>query len=428
MPPTLAAAKERFKKCETDLADAISGACGLQFDDFVTALGQFSFFGEHGPQQAAMAASQALGLLDTGLNKCTGLDGTKYSKDLLLHQLAEVTNLDEGWTEYQTKGTIGGIQLTDPGGVQLLIGRQSELDKLCDKLWNLKSEQDKKPPAQELKQAFDDFVSAVQQRNADILAYNESVTRWQQASASAAHASAAATHAGDELANQDRPGLSSTASQMAHMVMRAKDDCISELYLACRAYWMWSLQSGDPLAKILTDFSVGEPLALSPGVLSTASEQVYVSTTAEIAARLSNRGNWKPPNVPGCKEPGVLVCFSTATHPQLIQDLRTNRRATFYLEPARKKDDSANPFNGLGDVRIWKVRPWVVGAKVRPLKVGATKTKHLLRVDLTHGRHERIVDPQTDSVHVIHHEPVHIHFQYDLTNPWAQRRPSRWNR
>ena len=59
---------------------------------------------------------------------------------------------------------------------------------------------------------------------------------------------------------------------MAHMVMRAKDDCISELYLACRAYWMWSLQPGDPLSNILTDFSVGEPLALSPDVLNTASE------------------------------------------------------------------------------------------------------------------------------------------------------------
>jgi hypothetical protein len=414
----LAAAKERFKKYETELADAISGACGLNFEDFVTALGQFSFFGEHGPQQAAMAVSQAVGLLDTGLTKCIGLDGTKYSKDLLLHQLAEVTNLQDAWTEYSTKGTIGGIKLTDPGGLQLLIGRQSELDTLCDKIWNLKTDEDKKPPAQGLKEAFNDFVSAAQQQNADILAYNESVTRWQQASASAAHANAAATHTAAELANKDRPGLSSTASQMAHMVMRAKDDCISELYLACRAYWMWSLQPGDPLGKILTDFSVGEPLALSPDVLKTASDQVYVSTATEIAARLSNRGNWKPPNVPGSKEPGVLVCFSKATHHhQLIQDLRTNRQATFYLEPARKKDDSANPFNGLGDVRIWKVRPWVVGAKVRAPKVGGAKTKHLLRVDLTHGGRERIVDPHTDHVHVIHHEPVHIHFQYDLSKP-----------
>ena len=377
------------------LKDAVTAATGLSVADFFQAIGQFAFFGESPPQQAAMVISQ-LGTLANDATKCLGADGQHYNTTLVLAQIASVTDLDAAWTEFRTNGMIGGIRLADPGA-KLLIGKQSQLDSLCDKLWNFDE-------AHALKTGFERYLAAMQQRNADILSYNEGVSAWQQYSVDAAHATAAAQVATDEAAGVQYPGLLTTAAQLGHMVDRAKDDCISELYLASRAYWFWSLKPGDELAKVLSDFSLGQPLALDAVMLNAAKSSIYEATATEIERRLSNPTSWLP-DQDNHTARGIIVSLTETTHPKVLDALRTTGIARVWLPPARHAGDDTNAFDGLANVRCARVRAWVVGAKT---------SNDLLRVDLTHGGHEIIIEPD-DTPFVVTHARVRVPFQYDLT-------------
>jgi hypothetical protein len=386
-------AQTKVKKYKDLVEDQINAQCGCGFDDFLQAIGQFAFFGEAGPQQAAMVVSQVGGLIDTGVSKCVMADGTKVDKRYVIHKVTEVADLKKPLEGY--KATPGGITLDDPGAA-LLVGQQKQLDDLCDKLWgNIAA-------ADELQKAFDAYVAAVQTRNADILAYNESLGRWREYSASAAQAEAAGNAADSEIAKLAEPGAPTTAAQLARMVSSAKADCIEHLYLASRAYWFWSMKAGNPLSSVLQSFALGYPLALTADTLSAAKQQVFEDRTEETEKRLGNRGSGPDPRGPSR---GITITFALETDP-VIAALRTSGTATFTLFPGRKKPDPTNKFSGQGDVRLLEVRPWVYDAAT---------SDNMLEVEIIHSGRETVVNPENDHVQIVRHNPVTITSRCDMS-------------
>jgi hypothetical protein len=400
------------EKATDEFKAAVRNACpGLKVEDLIEVVGQFAFLGEHQPQQMAMYTSQAAKLIETAGSTCLADDGTKVDRRWLINQLANIDDLSKALESYS--GTIGGIKLSDPGAVKLL-GKQAELDALCTKFWSYHG-------ARELKHAFEDYVAAVQARNADILALNGSLARLRGYLAGAAQCAASIAQAEDKEGRLAAPGAPALVSQLARMVARATDDCIYWLYLVSRAYWMWSRDPDDELAKQLREIGGTDPLALTPEDLAGAAERMSTDFAKVFDKQLSDAGAWVPPPAhegvwyPAPDERGTRVEFTHKTHPAFIEALRDKKKrsATVAIAAPRLATPAAeSPFSGYADVRITKVRPWVFGARL----TSKTPAKHTLRVDLTHTGRETIVSPD-DSVTVITHDPVYLAFEYALDRP-----------
>lgn len=388
---------------------AVASACGLTAENLIDIVGQFAFLGEKGPQQAAMFASQGAKLVEAAASNCVGEDGKQIPKEWVIGQLGTVDDLKTSLAGYT--GTISGINLSDPGAVKLL-GEQSQLDDLCSELWSYGG-------ARELKDAFEDYVSAVQARNADIMTLNQSLARLRGYLAGAAQATASLTEAQDAKSDLSAPGAPALISQLARMEQHAVDDCLLDLYRVSRAYWMWSLQPGDELRKHLADIGNGDPLALSPDTLLSAAQGIASDFDNLVMGQLGDAGAWFPhPDHDGVWWPpadarGIKVTVTHDTHPGFIEALRTKRSATIGIMHPRKDTGTADsPFSGMADVRITKIRAWVHGATL----TSPNPSKPAIRVDLTHTGRETIMLPD-DSVHVVTHPPVRQTFEYAVDKP-----------
>lgn len=385
-----------------EFTDAVEQTIGLSPEDLIEALGQFAFFGEGGFQQGAMIASQGLKLLETASSTCLADDGTKVDKNLVIDKLHAVTDLE---TSLSYAGTVDGVRLDDPGAVKLL-GEQSQLDDLCTKFWSYKG-------AATTKASFDDFVSAVQSRNADIVTLNESLARLRAYLSGQAQTAAVLAKATDQAGKASIPGATALMDQLTRMTVRAREDAIEQLYLASRAYSFWSLQADDKLAVELTDLGVGEPLALTPQALESVGSELLVAYRNDVAKRAVDRNKPFPQPQDGSKARGILVELTQESHPAMIDALRTSGVAKFHLTPPRAKTpESDSPFYGLSDVRISTVRCWVDG-----ITWGATSTGPggpNLRVDLLHSGRDTLISPD-DQILVFTHDPVHAWMLYDST-------------
>lgn len=397
----VAAAQTVIDTASAEFKAAVTRACGLSVGDLVDALGQFAFLGEKELQQNAMYTSQASKLFQTATSKCLTDDGTQVDKKWVIGQLATADDLNAALKEAPS-GTINGMKLDDPGAVKLLA-KQADLDQLCQEFWSYQG-------AAELKEAFDDYVSAVQARNADVMTLNESLARLRGYLAGAAQSAASIAEAKDAKSKLSAPGAPALVTQLSRMVARATDDCIFELYRMSRAYWMWSLQPGDELAKQLKDIAADDPLAITPEVLASAAEGLAKDYTGIVTDQLQDAGGWfpKPANesvwYPAPDTRGTRIVFTHDTHPKFIEALRSKRTATIAIAAPRKDTPpSESPFSGYADIRITMVRPWVFGARL----TSKNPAKSTIRVDLTHTGHETIMSPD-DTVTVVTHDPVDV--------------------
>jgi hypothetical protein len=408
------AAKAVLVKDATDeFRQAVKAACGLKLEDLIDVVGQFAFLGEKQLQKGAMVISQTAKLINTATANCLEDDGTRVPKAWVLGQLHAVDDLEGSLTGYS--GTIDGIKVSDPGAVKLL-GLQAHLDGLCEKFWSY-------PGARELKVALDDYVSAVQARNADILAVNESLALLRGYIAGEAQSKASLTEVENAKSELSAPGAPALITQLARMVTRATDACIRDLYDMSRAYWMWSLQPGDELATQLTDIAWPEgkddPLAITPDVLASAAAGLAGDYTTLFTRRLKDAGGWFPhPDHDGVWWPppgarGICVEFTHDTHPAFIEALRQKQAATVSIAaPGTNTQVTDSPFAGYADIRLVKVRPWIFGARL-----GANPVKRTIRVDVTHTGRETIMSPEDRHVAIVTHDPVFVSFEFDPNRP-----------
>ena len=395
----ISALTEPFTKGAEEFEAAVSSACGgLKLADLIDVVGQFAFFSEFSFQRSAMLLSQGAKLLDAATSKILEDDGTRVDKKWVIDQLTTVTDLTASLKGYSGTKTIAGIKLSDDPAAVKLIGKQTDLDNLCSKFWSY-------PEARKFKGAFDAYVSAVQARNADILALNSSLAKLHGYLAGAGQAAASLAQASWARGRAADPGRHALVTQLSRMVRHATDDCINQLYLVSRAYWMWSLQAGDELASHLQEIGSGYPLAVTPDVLRSAREGIASDYTTFVTEQLKDPGGWFPPPVhdgvwyPVHGARGVPVTFTHDTHPTLIESLRTAGTAQVaILAPRRDTPVGDSPFSGYRDVRDHEGQ--AVGVR-RPLRERNAQKEHDLRKADAHrnrdhraaGRHRRPREP-----------------------------------
>ena len=395
----LAAKQALVNKATGDFEKAVQASCGISSGDLIDTIGQMAFLGEHPFQASAMIVGQALKLEQAAASKVLAADGTQVDKQLVIKQLT-ATEL----TVPKLQGIVGGksgIRLSDIGAVKLLA-KQSEFDQLCDKFWNTSG-------AAEAKDAFDDYVSAVQARNAHVMTLNESLARLRDyVAGSAKTASALATAQTHAAASLDA-GAVTLVAQLTRMASRVRADCIEFLYLASRAYSFWALDSADALANVLSDLSTGRPLAMSPSALEAAGESLLMKYDKAIDAGLSERSIYFPPRNAPVTQRGMMIHLTLQSHPAVFNGLRTKGRASFELPAARGRTMAdKNPFAGLSNIRLSSVRCWLSGVS---WSLGHGPD---VRIELQHQGREMLVQ-RNDSVVVFRHETVRITLNYDST-------------
>ena len=379
---------------------AVKKAVGLTLEDLIDTIGQFAFLGENPFQKTAMGLSQSMKLLNTAATKVLTVDGQAVDKRLVIGKL---TAVDLATTSLQQiKGTGSGIDAADPAAVKL-IAQQENFDQICSEFWNISG-------AAAARTDFEAYVEAVQARNADILALNESLLKLRGWLASKAETEAAIAASNEKAALGAVAGDSAIVAQLQRMVARARADCIANLALASRAYGFWSLLPGDALASILEDLAVGQPLAMTSAALDSAGEQILSKYGKAVDAGLQNRPIRFPP-LDDKLQRGILVTFTQMSHPAVIRSLREKGCATVTLKPARRSTAAdENPFAGHLDVRLISARCWVHGVEWEPGAGGE------VRVDFEHEGKETIVSID-DVVNIVRHDPVYLMTKYDYRRP-----------
>ena len=396
------AAKDTLSKSAfTDFESAVQSTCGISMGDLIDVLGQLAFLGQEPFQAGAMIVSQAAKLGEAAASKVLDKDGSPVDKKLVIGQLTATDLSKDKLTAIV--GGESGVRLSDPGAIKL-IAEQSKLDELCDKLWTISG-------AAKAKEAFDEYVSAVQARNAHVMTLNESLSRLRAYVAGSAQTAAAIATAQTQAAASTDAGAVTLVTQLTRMASRARADCIEALYLASRAYSFWALEHADALAGVLSDLSAGLPLAMTPTALQAAGEQLLTRYDKTIDTQLGERPIWLPPKNAPATARGKLIELTPQSHPAVFEQLRTKRWASFQLTAPRAGTTAdSNPFAGLSDVRLTSVRCWLSGVR------WADGRGPIVRVDLEHQGREILISPK-NTVAVFRHEPVHVMIEYDSTKP-----------
>jgi len=223
---------------------------------------------------------------------------------------------------------------------------------------------------------------------------------------------------------------------------RAKEGCIRNLYHACRAYAFWGLQ---PYSRFF------EVIGRSPGAINaTQLEAAEPQLTSQLLSALEVAGGapqvFPASEAGGESSLGQGVVLTEAVHKAFFAALRSRGHAEFELEPATRASTAPpsdfapttaawsgterpeearslpNPFHGKADVRLTKVRTWMVGMKVKP---GGNHTIELVHLgqaqfrkpddtpypERTEPAHER--DPDRRKSEYVLHEVKSIPFSYD---------------
>jgi hypothetical protein len=223
---------------------------------------------------------------------------------------------------------------------------------------------------------------------------------------------------------------------------RAKAECLSQLYLAGRAYSFWALE---PYTNFFN--SVRGPA----GFTSSSLASTHSIFTKLIQDRLESgygSGSFTPARDSTEGSFGVVVVLSRETHPNFFTELISNNQADFQIEPASKESvmplaflptpaawsgpdrpvfqpSDLNPFSGKANVRLTKVRPWIVG-----MKTGGNHAVKLIHMgEEQFRRKDNVPYPARNNdgePAFVLHEPKPIDFNYDPTGlMWDPGQPDK---
>ncbi len=404
---TLKSARENLKAELNGLKGQVKGAFGLSLDTFFNCLFQLAFINVHEPAnaldmgkrsgmaggagvaevaeagmmaggagvaqvaQAGMMAASQLGLMikEAKENVLTK-SGERINKDWMLEQI-DVVEEDADLKAEFTKRENG--MFSTQGSDRLLV----ELDKFRDLCTQFYGSLD---DARKVRGLLDSYVETITQRNQQIDYYNLLVVALLDLSAEVDKLNLQRTGVQGRIATKTQPGLPSMATFVSGLYEQAKAVCLSDFYHAYRAYAFWALENYSGFYdKIGRD-----PGAINYDQLNIAKSELR----NDVLEALGN--NYRTPNhFPAREEDewsiGRVVVLTKKTHRDFFSQLGAFEEADFELEPATRSSvapkpnfaptkaawcgserpdfpaNLPNPFAGMADVRLTKVRAWLVG-------------------------------------------------------------------
>jgi hypothetical protein len=430
------------------LEGQIKGAFGLSLDTFFNCLFQLAFINVHEPanaldkgarlglagtwgvgQAGMMAASQLGVMIKEAKENVLTKSGERINRDWLLEQV-DVVKEDADLKAELTKREDG--MFSKEGSERLLV----KLDKfrdLCKQFYGSLEN------ARNVRGMLDSYIETITKRNQHIDYYNLLVVTLLDLSAEVDKLNLQRTAVQGAIAKKTQPGLPSIATFVWGLYERAKTVCLSDYYYAYRAYAFWALEPYSGFYEKIGD----NPGAINYDHLNVAKSELKKDVLDALGK------NYRTPNhFPAREEDecsfGRVVVLTKQTHRAFFSDLRLFREAEFELEPATNGSVAPkltfaptraawcvsdrpdfgpkmlNPFAGMADVRLTKVRAWLVGPE--------NESDH--KVIITHLGQEQFRGPEDKPYpkrrepaeerdqnkrkpEYILHEPVPIPFNYN---------------
>jgi hypothetical protein len=370
---------EKMRNFETQ----IKSAFGLSLQTFFNCLGMLSFMNVNEPRNAiktltkvggyasagAMAVSQLGSMINEGVNDVLNDSGEPVPKDYVLTQIEVIKGDIRLQSEFQRREN--GF-LTADSSKRLVV----EIDRfrgLCKQFYR------SAPAAEELRKELDGFIETTTNRNLHIDYFNSLLVEVRQLAGEIGALQLQKGTLQGKLTGISNPGLPAMASFVSGLNERAKATCISDLYKVFRAKAFWALEPYSGFYDLLGS---------SPGAITHATLEGYKSQLmADLEAALEDAR--ATPNVFPKKEEsmGAVIVLTPYRHKQFFKDLLDQSWAEFELEPATRTStqpfptyspttvawcdterptygpDAPNPFHGKSNVRLTKVRSWMVGMK-----------------------------------------------------------------
>jgi hypothetical protein len=371
---------------------AVMDTFRVRTDTFFNCLSQLSFTNVHEPVSAlAMGVSQ-VGVMVDEANKNVLTDaGDTINKKWLVDQVEAVKEDADLRSEFQ-KRADGFI--SDEGSFRLLV-RLDKFRDLCKEFYTELKD------ARTVRKKLDNYIELIVERSRYIDYCNSLVRLLLDLSGEYAKLKLQSIKVQGEIAAQAKPGLPAMTTFVSGLYEGVKAQCLSDLYHAHRAYAFWALK---PYSGFF-DLIGRSPGAINHAQLSSA----YSALKGNVLEALGK--NYRTPNRFPAKEEdersmGRVVALTKKDHPGFFDELAALEEAEFELEPATKKSaqpdhtfaptkaawcdsrpDKAwalpNPFHGMADVRLTKVRVWMIGEE--------SKLDH--NVTLVHLGEEQFRDP-----------------------------------
>jgi hypothetical protein len=398
-------AKTKLQDKLGNLTNEIKTTTGLTPEDFIDCLFNLAFAGSPETGHGAFTmfttlTSQSAKLISKAIDTLPNDEGQPVQKKHMLFQVDRLTNditkLNEAWTTIKTaRAGLETAQLNDPDAYRLLMTRE-KFDNLLEQFSTMGA-------VQSAKDALDNYVDAVQQRNAVLADYNTLITEYLRVMGELETTKAQKDDVEQLRANTAQPNLPAETAFVTALYNRSRERCIEYCYLASRAYRFWTLQPDNELASVL---KLGSPNEINFQLLSGVVEALYQKRTEQIWTSLSKTVQDFPPKEADYKGTGICVVANSRTHRQAIADLKKNGVASFTIAaPTQNSTVSENPFSLHANVRISRVRIWVMGVNT---------TDRMCRVRARHKGYE-VVRAVNKALVPFSHEPVDLVFVYDWT-------------
>jgi hypothetical protein len=259
---------------------------------------------------------------------------------------------------------------------------------------------------------MDDYVAAIQTRNSYLVAYNTLVAEYLSATGEIRTTNAQIAIAEALRASSAQPDLNAKGAFLLALYNRTRDRCLRYCYLASHSYYFWTLE---PDTSFYQTLKLGTPNNIDYNLLTTVREDLYEKRTTHITSALANSVQPFPPKDADYAGTGARVVFESSAYPKVFAALKRDGRASFSISiPAKGDTIKQNPFVAVCDVRLTKVRVWVLGA---------SSNDGMCHVRIRQ-KGEEVIQKRDGTLVSFSHEPVTIRFVYDASKVrWnAQRR------
>jgi len=301
-------ARKKVTETQGKLSDAlvnlktwVDNCFGLTPEDFIETVFNMAFMGspvgaggaisKHGLfTTGTTLSSQSAKLISKAVQTLPNDEGIPVNRKSLITRIdmfsKKLTNLREAFQMVRDATNPSGPEiavLEDKEAYRLLVVQQ-DFDALLDQ-FSTKAE------AQAAVAAMDDYVNAIQERNAVLDQYNTMVLDYLRIAADM-HTGASQLKTIEDLnAAGAKPDLASETAFISALYNRMREHCIEYYYRASRAYSFWALKPDDSLRSTLNLGSINQ---VDSKALKAAEEELLFQRTTGIRSQMKGEGD-KPP-------------------------------------------------------------------------------------------------------------------------------------
>jgi hypothetical protein len=347
----VASAKDKLKPKLAALTDWVETCFGLTSGDFIDCIFNMAFCGsplvgtggdkseisKHGLfTMGTTLTSQSAKLITKAVDTLPNDEGQPVNRKFLLRRIdkfsGQLRTLNEAYQMIQSglnPSDPAMAQVEDKEGYRLLVVQQ-EFNALLDQFST-------KPQAEEARDALDEYVNAVQARNAVLDEYNTRVLDYLRTAADM-HTVELQRQAVVQLKTENAaPDLASETAFVSALYNRMREHCIEYYYRASRSYSFWALKPDDSLRSTLDLGSVNQ---IDWKALKGAQGELLFNRTTGIRSKIKGEGEKPPFHFPPLEDDyeGGGVLFPLKPGPDLqimsvtrIDELPDTGREMLYL-------------------------------------------------------------------------------------------------